>query len=85
VHEDQRQRGIGRALVQALEAEAARRGCALVTLSTHTFQAPGFYTKLGYQQVATIPDYPQGHAKLHYIKRLAARPGGHSAATLSRK
>lgn len=72
VHEEQRGLGIGRALMAAVEAEAVRRGCALVTLSTHSFQAPGFYARLGYEQVAAIADYPRGHAKLHFVKRLAA-------------
>jgi len=72
VHEDQRRRGIGRALMAEAEAEAIRRGCGLVTLSTHTFQAPGFYARLGYEQVASIVDYPKGHAKIHFVKRLAA-------------
>ena len=72
VHEDQRRLGIGRALMAAAEAEAARRGCELVTLSTHSWQAPGFYARLGYEQVATIADYPKGHAKVHFVKRLAA-------------
>lgn len=70
VHEDQRRLGIGRALMAAAEAEAVRRGCQLVTLSTHTFQAPGFYARLGYEQVATIADYPMGHAKIYFVKRL---------------
>ena len=72
VHEEQRGLGIGRALMAAVEAEAVRRGCGLVTLSTHTFQAPGFYARLGYEQVAEITDYPKGHAKLYFVKRLGA-------------
>jgi ribosomal protein S18 acetylase RimI-like enzyme len=72
VHEDHRRLGVGRALMEAAEAEAVRRGCRLVTLSTHTFQAPGFYARLGYEQAATIADYPVGHAKIYFVKRLAA-------------
>jgi GNAT superfamily N-acetyltransferase len=72
VRDDQRGKGIGAALMRAAEAEAARRGCALVTLSTHSFQAPLFYEKLGYQQVGEIADYPKGHAKRYYVKRLTA-------------
>ena len=42
VHESHRRRGLGRTLLQAAEAEAARRGCEQVVLSTHSFQAPAF-------------------------------------------
>jgi len=72
VHEDRRRLGIGRTLMTAAEAEAVRRGCGLVTLSTHTFQAPEFYARLGYEPVATIADYPKGYAKIYFLKRLGA-------------
>lgn len=72
VQEDRRKSGLGTALLHAAEAEARRRGCTQVTLSSHTFQAPGFYEKNGYERAAQIADYPRGHAKLLYVKRLAA-------------
>jgi GNAT superfamily N-acetyltransferase len=68
VRESQRGRGFGRALLQAAEAEAVRRGCARVILSTHSFQAPGFYERLGYKQQAVIRDWPKGHADILYLK-----------------
>jgi ribosomal protein S18 acetylase RimI-like enzyme len=71
VREDERGRGHGRALVRAAEAEANRRGCSQVTVATHSFQAPHFYEKLGYQPVGAIVNYPRGHTRLHYVKRLA--------------
>ena len=64
--------GLGRALLEAVEAEARRRGCMQVILFTHTFQAPGFYERLGYLQKARIADYPSGHAQLLYVKQLDA-------------
>ena len=70
VHESQRGRGIGSALLRAAEQEAIRRGCVQALLSTHTFQAPEFYERLGYVRQATIPNYPQGHAQHVYLKRL---------------
>src|SRR5262245_11080843 len=54
VHKTWRGRGLGRALMQAVEAEAVRRGCEQVVLSTHSFQAPGFYERLGYAKHAVI-------------------------------
>jgi GNAT superfamily N-acetyltransferase len=70
VHEALRGRGLGRALMHAAESEAARRGCGQVVLSTHSFQAPAFYERLGYARLAVIPDQPKGHADLVYVKRL---------------
>ena len=75
VHESQRRRGVGRALLQAAEEEARRRGCTQSLLFTHSFQAPGFYERLGYVRQATIPNYPQGHAQHVYLKPLE-REGG---------
>lgn len=71
VHETHRGRGLGRDLLQAAEAEAARRGCEQVVLSTHSFQAPEFYERLGYKKRAVIPDWPKGHADIIYVKRLS--------------
>lgn len=71
VHEASRGRGLGTALLAAAEAEASRRGCTQVVLFTHSFQAPRLYERLGYGRLAEIADYPSGHAKLLYAKRLA--------------
>ena len=73
VHESARGRGIGRALLHAAEQEARRRGCEQVVLSTHSFQAPAFYRRLGYEKQAEIRDDPKGYASIVYAKRL----GGH--------
>lgn len=63
VREDRRGRGVGRALMQAAMAEARARGCVFLFLTTHSFQAPGFYAKLGFETLAIIPDKPLGHAE----------------------
>ena len=70
VHESQRGRGLGRALLQAAEAEAIRRGCQQVVLATHSFQAPAFYERWGYERQVVIRDQPKGHANFIYVKRV---------------
>lgn len=78
IHESLRGRGLGRRLLAAAEAEARRRHCTQIVLSTHSFQAPGLYRKLGFTQVAALQDYPRGHAQLFFRKRLGGEkaPGG---------
>jgi ribosomal protein S18 acetylase RimI-like enzyme len=59
-------------LLQAAEDYAVERGCFAATLETHSFQARPFYEKFGYQVFGTLEDYPPGHAKFFFRKRLAA-------------
>jgi len=72
VHESKRRRGIGRALLQSVEKEAAQRGCTQSLVSTHSFQAPIFYERHGYVRQASVSDYPRGHAQYVYVKHLDA-------------
>ena len=63
-----RRRGIGQAVLQSAEAEARRRNCAHLILATHSFQAPRFYERLGYQRICTIEDWPVAHSNTFYRK-----------------
>jgi GNAT superfamily N-acetyltransferase len=70
VRDDQRGHGLGAGLLAAAEAEIRRRGCDRVALSTHSFQAPGFYARLGYAECGRTPGYPHGHDDIHLMKQL---------------
>lgn len=71
VRDDQRGRGLGARLLAAAEAEIRQRGCDRVALNTHSFQAPGFYTRLGYAECGRTPGYPRGYDDIHLMKMLS--------------
>jgi GNAT superfamily N-acetyltransferase len=73
VHELHRGRGLGRLLMHAIEAEASRRGCEQIVLSTHSFQAPAFYERLGYEKQGVIHGRPKGYADIAYVKHIRPR------------
>jgi ribosomal protein S18 acetylase RimI-like enzyme len=80
VSEALRGNGIGRDLVRAVEAEATRRECSIVFVSTHSFQSPEFYERLGYERQATVHDHPVGHSNHVYAKRLSHARGADVAS-----
>jgi GNAT superfamily N-acetyltransferase len=61
--------GLGREVMAVAEAEAKRRGLLGIWLDTWTFQAPGFYPKLGFVECGRITEYPPGHDRVFYVKR----------------
>jgi len=69
---EQRDRGLGRRLLAAAEHEIRRRGCDRIVVATMSFQAPGFYRRLGYEEVGLTPEMPDGTSKHHFFKRLVA-------------
>ncbi len=62
--------GLGARLMADAEAEARRRGCVGAHVNTGSFQAPGFYERLGYVVCGVIEDYPRGHRRITFSKRL---------------
>lgn len=66
-----RGRGLGSRLVGAAEAEARQRGCRGARVDRFSFQAAGFYEKLGYTCFGVLPDFPPGFCQHYLFKRLA--------------
>jgi GNAT superfamily N-acetyltransferase len=58
--EELRGAGLGSRIMHAAEREAVRRGCIGVWLVSYSFQAPGFYRRLGYREFGAL-DFPNGH------------------------
>lgn len=72
VHKQYRGTGLGELLLRSAEDEAVARGCVKIVLATHSFQAPAFYERLGYERKYVLEGRPQGHANLIYAKALHA-------------
>jgi GNAT superfamily N-acetyltransferase len=70
VDESLRNRGLGRTLIAAAEAEARRRGCALVQFLAYDLLTLGLYERLGYETVGVIHGWPPGSAARWYRKDL---------------
>ncbi|MFN0074032.1 MAG: GNAT family N-acetyltransferase [Chloroflexota bacterium] len=62
VTDELRGQGWGRRIMDVAEQEAAARGCRHIRLDTMSYQARGFYEKLGFQVFAELDDYPGPHS-----------------------
>ena len=80
IDESWRGHGLGTRLMHAAEAEARTRGAAQMVLGTHSFQAPEFYAKLGFERIAVIDEYPKGFQDIFMKKRLSPQNGGQEKA-----
>lgn len=70
VPESMRGRVLGTRLMASAEAIAADRGCVGSWLTTFTFQARGFYEKLGYSVFGTLDNSPADNIRIFMQKRL---------------
>lgn len=70
VHRRRRGAGIGKQLMRSIEKKAVELGCGNAYLNTMSYQAPEFYKRLGYQKFAELEDFPPGHSREFFRKRL---------------
>lgn len=63
-----RGKGLGRQMMVMLEDEARKRGATEIWLYTMSFQAKGFYQKLGYTQFAELP-WRRGTMARHFMRK----------------
>jgi GNAT superfamily N-acetyltransferase len=68
--ERMRKGGIGTEVLRRAEAEAVVRGCIGSWLYTASFQARGFYERVGYSLFGKLADCPPGHETFFMTKRL---------------
>jgi GNAT superfamily N-acetyltransferase len=66
-----RGQGAGREIMLRAEDVAREHGCTGIWLDTFSFQAPGFYEKLGYTVFGEIANYPPGSSRYFLHKHLS--------------
>lgn len=62
--------GIGRHVLQIAEQTGRNWSLTGIYLRTQSWQAPGFYRKLGFEQFAEFDNFPPGHKRLGCRKYL---------------
>ncbi len=72
--DDLRGTGIGSRMMAMVEQEARNRGCKTGVVYTGSFQAPGFYQRLGWEIFGTLPCDPPGASRIFLRKDFTAPP-----------
>lgn len=71
VSDEYRSKGIGGDLLRKLETRVKELGVKYIYTWTAGYEAPGFYTKQGYEVFATLDDwYSSGHGRVGFKKEL---------------
>lgn len=65
-----RSNGVARYLMRAIENEAQGRGCKHCFIDTMSYQAPDFYHKVGFEEVARIEGFHDEHDRIFLKKTL---------------
>jgi len=73
VTEDLRRQGLARRILQALESEAAHRGCGEAQIETLDDGVAALYGRLGYRSVAVVSGYV-GPFNRHILLKLLKPP-----------
>ncbi|BCG24577.1 N-acetyltransferase [Pseudomonas tohonis] len=70
IPEQARGQGTGSQLMEMAEHAAREKGCVGIWLDTFDFQAPEFYKRHGYTAFGQVEDFPPGHRRFFFQKRL---------------
>lgn len=69
VSESERGNDLGSKLMKAAEKEAIDKGCVGSQLDTFSFQALGFYKKLGYSVMGSLSGYSNNAERVYLYKK----------------
>lgn len=70
IEESLRGQGYGSHLLNQIELIAKEKGCTFIKLNTFSFQAPRFYLKNGYEEVAVFKEASTGSNHYYFMKKL---------------
>ncbi|WP_196893389.1 GNAT family N-acetyltransferase [Aureivirga marina] len=70
VNEKYRNQGIGSKILNQAEKIAKEKGATIAMLDTFDFQAKEFYLKQQYKIIGEIENFPEGHQRIYFSKRL---------------
>ncbi|OCT12036.1 histone acetyltransferase [Paenibacillus pectinilyticus] len=70
IDESLRGMGYGSQLLGQIENIAKEKNCTFIKLNTFSFQAPDFYRKNGYIEVAVLEDAPIGSSHFYFKKTI---------------
>ena len=70
VDEAFRGQGLGRKLMEAVEARAVALGVNTIRLDTFDWQGSGFYPKIGYVEVGRYENEVDGYSEHFFVKRI---------------
>jgi len=70
VSESHRNQGLGSLILKHVEGIAREKGATIAMLDTFDFQAVDFYLKNGYEKAGLISNFPSGHQRIYFSKRL---------------
>ncbi|MCL1935272.1 MAG: GNAT family N-acetyltransferase [Defluviitaleaceae bacterium] len=65
-----RKKGLGKKLMKEVENKAIELGAELIRIDTFEWQAPEFYTKLGYEQVGYYENKTKEFSEYFFVKYL---------------
>jgi len=68
-----RGKGVGRRLILLAEEFCVARGLEGIWLWTQSWQAEGFYRRLGYEEFTRFQNFPRGYTRIGFRKPLASR------------
>ena len=70
VERQYRNKGIGRALLSAIEKAAKEQGCSVIRLNTLNNEAHSLYVKAGFDVTITIKNYMNGFDLVYFHKSI---------------
>lgn len=63
-----RRKGYGKSLLGLVEQQAGKSQIRRILLNTYSFQAPGFYRKMGYRQLFEISPAFKDYSQYYFVK-----------------